>query len=339
MNLDSDFIKIIDKFEISLKTKVLIIRFSSIGDIVLTTPIIRCVKLQLTNCELHFVTKNAFKDTLIHNTQIDKLYSFKNDVSEIITDLKKENYDVIIDLHHNLRSLKLKLALGKKAHSFNKLNIEKFLAVNFKKLNSLPNTHIIDRYFETVKPLGVLNDGSGLDYFISDNDHFNLRDKFKELHSDEFIALVVGGSYYTKQIPLSKLKEICNSTSKQFILLGGKIDKSIAVELTKACPNVVNACGELTLNQSAYVIKIAESVVTSDTGLMHIASAFQKRIFSLWGNTIPEFGMYPYQPHPESKILEVKNLKCRPCSKLGYKKCPKGHFKCMNEIDVNQISL
>lgn len=318
-----------------MKTKALIIRFSSIGDIVLTTPIIRCVKLQLVSCELHFITKYAFKDTLINNTFIDKLYTFKNDISEIITDLKKENYDVVIDLHHNLRSLKLKLALGKKAHSFNKLNIEKFLAVNFKKLNSLPNAHIVDRYFETVKPLGVINDGAGLDYYIADSDTFNMNERFKELKSNKFIALVVGGSYYTKQIPLSKLKEICNSTSKHFILLGGKADKAIADDLTKACPNVINACGELTLNQSAYVIKMAESVVTSDTGLMHIASAFQKRIFSLWGNTIPEFGMYPYQPHPESKILEVKNLKCRPCSKLGFKKCPKGHFKCMMEIDEN----
>lgn len=293
----------------------------------------------MANCELHFITKQSFKDTLIHNPHIDKIYTFKNDVSEIINQLKKENYDVIIDLHHNLRSLKLKLALGKKAHSFKKLNIEKFLAVNFKKLNSLPNAHIVDRYFETVKPLGVINDRAGLDYYIAESDTFNINERFKELKSDKFIALVVGGSYYTKQIPLSKLKEICNSTSKQFILLGGKTDKVIADELATACPNVINACGELTLNQSAYVIKMAESVVTSDTGLMHIASAFQKLIFSLWGNTIPEFGMYPYQPHPESKILEVKNLKCRPCSKLGFKKCPKGHFKCMNEIDVKQISL
>lgn len=322
-----------------MKTKILIIRFSSIGDIVLTSPVIRCLKQQVINCEVHFITKEVFKETLQNNSYIDKLYTFKKDVSENIIDLKKEKYDHVIDLHHNLRSLKLKLALGIKSHSFNKLNIEKFLAVNFKSINKLPDEHIVERYFETVKPLGVLNDGKGLDYFISKKDEFSLMEKFTQLKSEKYIALVAGGSYYTKQIPLSKLIEICNSTTKQFVVLGGKSDEAIAQQLSSECSNVINACGKLSLNESAYVIKQAETVISSDTGLMHIAAAYNKRIISLWGNTIPEFGMYPYHPGPNSEILEVKNLKCRPCSKLGFKKCPKGHFKCMNEINVQQINL
>lgn len=320
-------------------TKILIVRFSSIGDIVLTTPIVRGLKLQLLNCELHFITKESFKETLIHNTYIDKLYTFKNDISEIISELKKENYDQVIDLHHNLRSLKLKIALGKKSYSFNKLNVQKFLAVNFKKKDLLPGTHIVERYFETVKSLDIKPDDKGLDYFISKNDEFDLIKKFDKLHSLNFIALVAGGSYYTKQIPLNKLVEICHSTNKQFILLGGKADHAIGEKLIKVCSNVINACGELSLNQSAYVIKMAETVVTSDTGLMHIAAAFQKRIISLWGNTIPEFGMYPYKQTKDSLMLEVKDLQCRPCSKLGFKKCPKGHFKCMNDIEISKINL
>lgn len=323
----------------SLMVKILIIRFSSIGDIVLTSPIIRCLKLQVPNCELHFITKDAFKDTLIHNPHINKLYTFKKDISEVISQLKKENYDHVIDLHHNLRSLKLKLALGKKSHSFNKLNIEKFLAVNFKKKDILPTAHIVDRYFETIKSLNVASDNKGLDYFISTEDEFDIQKKFNKLNSPNYVALVAGGSYHTKQIPLNKLIEICNSSSKQFILLGGKADGHIGEQLIKSCSNVINACGELSLNQSAYVIKMAETVVTSDTGLMHIAAAYNKRIISLWGNTIPEFGMYPYKASADSLILEVKNLKCRPCSKLGFKKCPKGHFKCMNEINVSSINL
>ena len=122
-------------------------------------------------------------------------------------------------------------------------------------------------------------------------------------------------------------------------MLGGKADAETAKQLVKEFDHVKNACGQLSLNESAYVIKRAEAVITSDTGLMHIAAAFKKKIFSLWGNTIPEFGMTPYMAHTESKILEVKNLSCRPCSKLGYHKCPKGHFKCMQEINVNEISL
>lgn len=326
-------------FETSLKTKILIVRFSSIGDVVLSSPIVRCLKTQVPNCELHFLIKDKFKDTLTHNPYIDKIYSFKKNVSEVTEVLKEEKYDSIIDLHHNLRSLKLKLALGIKTYSFKKLNVQKFMAVNFKRMNGLPPVHIVDRYFETVKHLGVSNDGLGLDYFISPNDEFNMAQKFPQLQSSNFMALVVGGSYYTKQIPLSKLIEICNLSTQQFILLGGKTDVKVAQQLEQVCKNVINACGMLSLNQSAYVLKMCSTVVTSDTGLMHIAAAYKKRIISLWGNTIPEFGMYPYLPGDDSKILEVKNLKCRPCSKLGYSECPKKHFKCMNDIDVSEIIL
>jgi len=99
----------------------------------------------------------------------------------------------------------------------------------------------------------------------------------------------------------------------------------------------VNACGRFSINQSASVIQQAAWVVTSDTGMMHIASAFNKKIISVWGNTVPEFGMGPYLPAPESSILEVKGLECRPCSKLGYRQCPLGHFKCMNDIDTSAL--
>jgi len=318
--------------------KILIIRFSSIGDIVLTTPVIRCAKQQLIGTEIHFVTKEAFKDTLSHNPYIDKLITFKNDISEIYEELKTEKYDVIIDLHKNLRSLRLKQFLKTKSYSFDKLNFKKFLAVNFKLKNSLPNKHIVERYFEAIVNIGVKSDGKGLDYFLNEKDKVNCSDLFFKSQPTKFIALVVGGSYFTKQIPINKLIEICNNSTLPIILLGGKSDKLIADELQKNFPHIINTCGLFSLNQSASIISQAEWVITSDTGLMHIAAAFNKKIISVWGNTIPEFGMGPYLPNAENKILEIKNLNCRPCSKLGYKKCPKGHFKCMNEIDFGFIN-
>jgi ADP-heptose:LPS heptosyltransferase len=317
--------------------KILIIRFSSIGDIVLTTPIIRCIKQQIQGAEVHYITKEKFSSVIFSNPYIDKLYTINDSTSEIIAQLKKENYDYVIDLHHNVRTLKLKLALGKKSFSFRKLNWEKMLMVYFK-INKLPKLHIVDRYFETLTSIGVTNDYKGLDYFIPEKDIVNIISYLPTQFQNGYEVLVVGGSYYTKQIPINKLKEICTHSLKPLILVGGKEDAVIAEEVHQAFKDkTINGCGKLNLNQSASIIEQADRVITSDTGLMHIAAAFKKDIISVWGNTIPEFGMSAYLPGKNSKILEVKNLSCRPCSKLGYHSCPKKHFKCMNDINVSEI--
>jgi ADP-heptose:LPS heptosyltransferase len=317
--------------------KILVVRFSSIGDIVLTTPILRCLKQQLKDVELHYVTKHSFLSVIENNIYVDKVFAIKDSLKDVIPQLKKENYDYVIDLHHNVRTLRLKTALGKKSFSFNKLNWEKFLIVNFKK-NKLPNIHIVDRYFETLQSLGVKNDGKGLDYFINEKDEIDIPSTLPTLFHEDYNALVVGGSYFTKQIPINKLKEICNKSALPLILLGGKEDAAIAEQVYQFYKNkTINLCGKLNLNQSASIIHQANKVITSDTGLMHIAAAYKKDIISLWGNTIPGFGMGPYLAGKNSQILEVNGLSCRPCSKLGYKKCPKGHFKCMNDIEIKSI--
>lgn len=316
--------------------KILVIRFSSIGDIVLTTPIVRCLKKQIPSAEIHFLTKSGFVSLVETNPYVSKIYSIKDKVAEVSEVLKKEKYGFVIDLHHNLRSAQVKRATSGKAFSFNKLNIEKWLLVNLK-INKLPNVHIVERYFETVKTLGVVNDNAGLDFFIPEKDVVDIAAAFK-LNANGYHALVVGGSYYTKQIPINKLQEICRLSDKPIIVLGGKEDAETGLQLEKEfASKVFSACGKFNINQSASIVQQADKVITSDTGLMHIAAAFKKDVFSLWGNTIPEFGMYPYLSGKNSKILEVKNLSCRPCSKLGYSKCPKGHFKCMQNIDVKEI--
>lgn len=319
--------------------KILIIRFSSIGDIILTTPVIRCLKMQLRGAEIHYVTKEAFKETIINNPYLSKLHFFKSDVNELYSELKKEKFDLVIDLHKNLRSLRLKLFLKTKSISFDKLNLQKFLVVRLKLKKALPEKHIVDRNLETIAPLGVKDDGNGLDYFLSINDFIDVKTLYLKNAVTNFAVLVAGGSYFTKQIPLNKLIEICEKIQTPVILLGGATDKFNGDELKKKFPNIINLCGALTLNQSASVIKQCSLVITSDTGLMHMAAAFNKKIISVWGNTIPEFGMTPYKPHPDNQIMEVKDLPCRPCSKLGYNKCPRGHFKCMNEIDVSSMRL
>lgn len=313
--------------------KILVVRFSSIGDIVLTTPILRGIKLQLENVELHYLTKKQFAVIPESNPYVDKVFTIVRKTSEIISDLKKEKYDYVIDLHTNFRSHQILASLKTNSFSFQKLNFKKWLFVNFK-INKLPPIHIVDRYYNAVLKLGVKNDFLGLDYFIPAIDEINIT-SLPVSFQNGYNVLVLGGTYFTKQIPLNKLEEICSMSTVPIVLLGGMLEQPVAQVLeNKFTSRLFNACGKYNLNQSASFIKQAHKVFTGDTGLMHIASAFKKHIISFWGNTIPEFGMYPYMANPKSRILEIKNLSCRPCSKLGHKKCPKKHFKCMNEIQI-----
>lgn len=326
--------------------KILIIRFSSIGDIVLTSPVVRCIKKQLEGSEIHFATKEKYRELVEHNPYISKVHVLENSLRKLTSSLIKEKFNYVIDLHHNLRSLIVKSRLGVKSYSLNKLNFEKWMLVTLK-INKLPDLHIVNRYLETVKKIGVENDGEGLDFFIPDKDKFaekDLPDNFRK----GYIAFAIGAQHQTKKLPIDKIKSIIENIHQPIVLLGDKNDllvgKNIveSFELFAKRKQIYNACGRLNINQSASVLANARKVITHDTGLMHIASAFQKEIISVWGNTVPQFGMYPYLGskgnYDLSHIIEVKNLKCRPCSKLGYSSCPEGHFKCMAEIDENKIT-
>ncbi|HNW98619.1 MAG TPA: glycosyltransferase family 9 protein [Bacteroidales bacterium] len=319
--------------------KILIIRFSSIGDIVLTSPIIRCVKQQLKDVELHYLTKESHLPIVKHNPYIDKIYTIKKSVMSVMPQLKEEKYDFIIDLHNSIRSTSTVLHLVRPFNSVKKLNIKKELYV-YTKINLLPKVHNVDRFFDVVEKLGVKNDGKGLDYFISDDEVVNLSD-LPETHRNGYVAFVIGGKHATKRLPDNKIISICTRIHHPVIILGGK-ENHESGELIKSVvgDKVYNACGLYSLNQAASIIQQSKQVISNDTGLMHVAAAFKKPVISIWGNTVPAFGMYPYFPEEYkhlSKIIEVKNLHCRPCSKLGFEKCPKNHFKCMNLIDEKEV--
>ncbi|MES2588930.1 MAG: glycosyltransferase family 9 protein [Bacteroidota bacterium] len=318
--------------------KILVLRFSSIGDIVLTSPVIRCMKQQIEGLEIHYLTKSKFKTILINNPNIDKLICFEKKTAEILSLLKAENYDYVIDLHNNIRTLKLKTQLNKKSFSFPKLNFKKWILVYLKK-NLMPDKHIVERYFEAVKFFNVKNDLKPCDYFIPAEDEINMKQEFE---LNKYVAIALGAQYATKRLTKEKLIDIIEKMDIPLVLLGDKNDSILAEQLLKHFPEKVifSACGKYNLNQSASIVKQAEVLLTHDTGLMHIASAFNKKIVSVWGNTVPELGMYPYMPQNQENysIHQVENLSCRPCSKIGFKSCPKKHFNCMNLQNETKIS-
>lgn len=324
--------------------KILIIRFSSIGDIVLTTPVIRCVKQQVPGAEVHFCTKAAFRNIIASNPYVDKVFTLENSLSALLAQLKAEKYDLVLDLHHNLRTRILKARLGVPVRSFNKLNFRKWLLVKLK-IDKMPVVHIVDRYLATAASLGVQNDGQGLDYFIPEKDEVDVNN-LPATHQNGYYAIAIGAQHYTKRLPIDRLIELCEKINAPLILLGGKEDEAVGLLIEKYFTTepfmgqhkssaahqtqIYNACGKYNLNGSASLVRQARAVFSHDTGLMHIAAAFKKKIYSIWGNTVPAFGMYPYTP--DFEVLEVKNLYCRPCSKIGYSACPEKHFRCMREL-------
>ncbi len=320
------------------RLKFLIIRFSSIGDIVLTTPVLRLIKSKYPDSELHFVTKQKFKDVVALNPHIDSLHLLGDSLSECIDELKKTEYDYVIDLHNNFRSKRVRRNVKSKHVSWlDKLDIRKFLYTTFK-INRLPDVHITDREVDTLKDLGIQNDNAGLEYYISDEDNAKAMELTSAL-PDGYVAFVIGATYYTKRMPADLIAKIADNLVKPVVLVGGPGDADAAKTIGSLCKNnrMLDLCSKLPLNVSAGIVKNATLVIAHDTGLMHIAAAYKKDIITLWGNTVPEFGMYACEPGEKSMDFEVKNLKCRPCSKLGHHRCPKKHFDCMALQPIDKI--
>lgn len=313
-----------------LQMKVLILRFSSIGDIVLTTPVIRCLKTQRPDIAIHYCTKRQYQDLTAYNPYIDKCYYLDESLLQLVEQLRCEQYDLIIDLHGSLRTRLIKMMLGRRSVTVDKINFRKWLYVRFK-AEVMPPVHLVDRYVDTLKKLGVINDGNGLNHFMAADEYVPVH-QLPYTHRSSYVAYAIGGQHATKRLPAPRIIELCRQLGEPVVLLGDRHDRETGEVVRQALGDelIYNACGLFTINQSASLLDQARLVFAHDTGLMHIAAALKKPIVSIWGSTTPQLGMYPYKTH--HFILENTALDCRPCSKIGHEKCPLGHFNCMNEL-------
>jgi ADP-heptose:LPS heptosyltransferase len=315
--------------------KILVIRFSSMGDIIYTTPVVRCLKQQLPGCEIHFLTKEQFQYIYQKNPYLTKLQFLKPTLKETIKEIKAEQFDYIIDLHNNLRTTLIKLACGVPASTYKKHSIKKWLALKFKWHSLFSKEHLVDRYLEAVKFLGVVNDNKPIDYYIAKD--YKLEQFLPATHTKRYVAFVIGATHYNKRMPNEKIIEICKGIDMPIVLLGGNDVKDNAVEVSEAIGDkVFSTCGLTNLDQSVFLVSKATKVIGFDTGLTHIAEAFHVPIASIWGSTTPDLlGVFPYKV-ADSKVIGI-DLACRPCSKFGLDHCPLGHFKCMKNIPESTV--
>ena len=318
--------------------KFLVIRFSSIGDIILTSPVVRHLKQEVEDTEVHYLTKAAYAPLLEANPYIDRVHTYQGDMKACIALLKSEGIDYVIDLHSNLRSARIKYELKRIAFSVQKLNWPKWLYVNFR-MDRLPDRHMVDRNLDTIRTFIEEPDKGGLDYFIPEGSDVSLA-SLPEAFLKGYVGLSIGAQHETKKLPVDSLIALCKKLEYPVVILGGPEDRERAELISSSLPGkeILNGCGTYSIHQSASLVRQARVLITHDTGLMHIGAAFQKKIISVWGNTVPRFGMYPYRADLSSVQFEVKGLSCRPCSKIGYQHCPKKHFKCMLEQDLDGIA-
>jgi ADP-heptose:LPS heptosyltransferase len=320
--------------------KFLVIRFSSIGDIVLTTAAIRCLKTQVPGAEVHFLSKRSFRAVTEANPYIDRFHYLDEDLNGLIDQLKRESFDQVIDLHKNFRSYRIRRALGRPVLSYRKLSPEKFLLTRFH-IDRMPSRHISERCLDALSPLGVKDDGKGLDHFLTSGTDL-AADPLPGFTHQGYTALVVGASYFTKKLPLTRLVELVGKIDHPVVVVGGPEDAEVGAGLAAGFPDrVFNGCGRYDLHRSSLLVRDARLVISHDTGLQYIACAFQKPVLAIWGGTSPDLQVEPWygSAHPDQHLnFRVPGLHCQPCSNYGTKTCPKGHFRCMLDLDLDQLA-
>lgn len=313
--------------------KILVIRFSSIGDIILCTPVFRLLRAAYPQAEIHFLTKKEYVSLVQTNPNVDFVWTLSGSPIQTAGLLKKQHaFDLVIDLHHNLRTYLLTAVLQAPTLRYRKANIDKQLRILW---HGYPGEveHVSKRAIDTLAPLGIVDDGLGLDFLV----HEACPEMPFSIDAG-YIVWAIGAQHATKQLPWEIIRQTIPTLPLPIVFIGGKEDWERGERIAQGFPSdtIYNACGKWSIAQSAAAIQHAQVVCTNDTGMMHIAAALHKPIVVTWGNTSPVFGMYPYYGTSDTKTrfvsVQVEGLSCRPCHKIGFNACPAKHFRCMSDI-------
>ena len=329
-------------------TKILVIRLSSIGDILLTTPLLRVLKKRYPEANIDFVTKKRYIDLVRKNPHLNQVLAFDeeigfSDLSRIKRHIKNGKYDTIIDIHKNWRSFYLRSFIGRpKILQYRKYRIRRFILIKLGlNLYNQP-VPVYQRYINSVKSLDVQDDLEGLEIHLDPRVQ-SFTNSFLQrlgLRTDTLtVGIAAGAAFMTKRWPPERFqkvaKQLTDDDGAQILLFGDTPDRHFTQTIAKAMgPAALDLAGRLTLMQTACAMAHCGVVVTNDTGLMHMASALKKRIVAIFGPTTEELGFFPVTP--QSRVIQV-DLSCRPCSHIGSHKCPKGHFRCMREISSDRV--
>lgn len=332
---------------------ILIIRFSSIGDIVLTSPLLRILRKSFPDSNIDFLIRKEYSELVKFNPNVNNIIEFDTleglrGLYNIANQIKSKRYDLVLDLHNNWRSNYIKYFSKAKFYTINKRVLKRFFLIKFKIDLFKEYISVVDKYIETIKFLNVKNDNNGLDLFYPDNLSVNFHQKFKDLALENYnllIGVAPSAKHYTKIWPAQKYIELLSNILQQFnafvFMFGSKNEADYINMITKAViehtnkNSILNMAGKLSLLETAAVLDRCNLMITNDTGLMHIAAARKRKVVAIFGSTVRQFGFFPYGT--ENIVVENNNLKCRPCTHIGRNRCPEKHFKCMQDITVDKV--
>ena len=330
-------------------SRILVIRFSSLGDVILTTPLLKLLRQNFPNARIDYCTKSSYAEVLTNNPNVDRIIPVDNDLDfNGLKNLKRlirgNSYDLIIDAHNNLRTFYIRFFSGTKTFKFRKYSLRKFLLVNFKinLMKKLPP--IIERYCNILIPL--LNENIPHimlpEIFTDDLSKQKVNILFQELNipaASKLICIIPSAKHFTKTYPPEYFSELINKSDNcSFLLIGKGTDKkNIELIKSKTGNNVYDLCDRLSVSEIAEVMKRCSLVISGDTGPMHIAESLNIPLIMIAGSSVMEFGFYPQSIN--STVIENKHLVCRPCSHIGKSECPLKHFKCMREIKPEEITF
>lgn len=307
----------------------LIIRLSSLGDVLLSTPLIRSIKKKYPHIKIDFLVKGKYKDAVQFNPYLSNvlIYNEDKETGKIFepTIVHPWKYDLIVDLQNNIRSFVICSKLKGRVKKFRKKTFAKLLLVNFK-INLLKNAPEIPvRYAQTLNGLAL--DDEGLDLFLPDGVISVFQD------DKNYVGFAPGSRHFTKMWPKKYYVDLGNYLAKSghtVVLFGGKDDLNICAEISNEIYGSINLCNENNLLSTAADMRKCSAIFCNDSGMMHVASAMHIPVIAFFGSTVSYFGFTPYKN--KNIVLENDSLSCRPCSHIGKDACPKKHFKCMNEI-------
>lgn len=332
--------------------KILIIRFSSLGDILLASPLLRVLHRSFPRARVDFLLKAEYADLVRYHPAVSSVITLpvsgSEDLSELRRQIRAEHYDLILDLHNSLRSRAVRFLSGaRRVYCVNKRVIRRFMLVNLKRNFYREVVPVADRYLETVSRLGLAKDGLGLELFIPDETISRvatMMSRYKLERFDIVIGMVPSARHATKRWPPERFRDLGVRLSKErrakLLLFGGPEETDYCGDIAQMINAEAGAsaaeslAGKLSLLETGAALDHCSLVISNDSGIMHMAAARGRRVLAIFGSTVKEFGFFPYGS--PASVLEAGPLSCRPCSHIGRESCPEGHFRCMKDISVNE---